>query len=203
MMRHFSFPATTASEANTNSGLSSGFGRGSQSQNSRSYLKLILYCFFLPDCCPHTKLHPNWTKNIGVKMICMFLAQYKFPNQILSKLDEKRRRFTVGRLWQVSWVGLHVCSHLKLIICCSLPDVIPISYFIRIGLKKQSSNFRIFLPQFFFGKIHQSDIEYRSYSRSFCMVSLEPELSKIFLLLISIRHPKKSQNGSRTFANKN
>ena len=60
MMRAFAPFAATASDA-TMSGLGSGLSSGSQLQNSRSYLKLILCCF-LPNSCPHTKFHPNRTQ---------------------------------------------------------------------------------------------------------------------------------------------
>ena len=73
MMRAFSPSAATVFDATTTSGFGSGLSSGSQSKNSRSYLKLILYCF-LPNSCPHTKFHPNWTKNIEVKMISYWLV---------------------------------------------------------------------------------------------------------------------------------
>ena len=63
MMWAFNPSAATASDATNTSGLGSGFNSG-----SRSYLKLIICCF-LPNSCPHTKFHPNWTKNIEVKKI--------------------------------------------------------------------------------------------------------------------------------------
>ena len=76
--------ATAASAATTSaataSGLGSGLGSGSWSKNSRSHFKLILCCF-LPNSCPHTKFHPNRTKNIEVK------------------------RFAIGRLWLVGPVS--------------------------------------------------------------------------------------------------
>ena len=62
MMRAFAPSATTASDPTTSSGFGSGLSSGSQSKNSHSYLKLILYCC-LPNGCQHTKFHPNWTKN--------------------------------------------------------------------------------------------------------------------------------------------
>ena len=68
MMGAFPPSAATASDATTTSGFGSSLGSGSQSKHSRSYLKLILCCF-LPNSCPHTKFHPNWTKNIEVKKI--------------------------------------------------------------------------------------------------------------------------------------
>ena len=46
MMRAFGPSAATTSDATTTSGLGSGLSSGSQLQNSRSYLKLILCCFF-------------------------------------------------------------------------------------------------------------------------------------------------------------
>ena len=70
MMRAFAPSAVTAT---TTSGFGSGLGRGRQSKNSRSHLKLILCCF-LPNSCPHTKFHPNWTKNIEVNKIGHRLA---------------------------------------------------------------------------------------------------------------------------------
>ncbi len=69
-MRVFAPSAVTAT---TTSGFGNGLGRGSQSKNSRSHLKLILCCV-LPYSCPHTKFHPNWTKNKEVKMISYRLA---------------------------------------------------------------------------------------------------------------------------------
>jgi len=74
MMRAFPPSAATAS------GFGSGLGSGSQSKNRRSYLKLILCCF-LPNSCPHTKFHPNWTKNIEVKMISYRLASVGWSGQ--------------------------------------------------------------------------------------------------------------------------
>merc|ERR1712163_83417 len=73
MMRAFPPSVATASDANTTSGFGSGLGSGGQSKNRRSYLKLMLCCFLL-NSCPHAKFHPNWTKNIEVKMICYWLA---------------------------------------------------------------------------------------------------------------------------------
>ena len=80
MMRAFPPSAATASDATTTSGFGSGLGSGSQSENRRSYLKLILCCF-LPNSCPHTKFHPNWTKNIEVKMISYWLALVGWSGQ--------------------------------------------------------------------------------------------------------------------------
>ena len=60
----------TASDASPTSGLGSTFGSALQSETSPSYLKLFLCFFFLPNSCPHTKFHPNRTKNIEVKKIC-------------------------------------------------------------------------------------------------------------------------------------
>ena len=45
----------------------------SQSKSSCSYLQLILWCFS-PNSCPHTKFHPNRTKNIEVKKIGFWSA---------------------------------------------------------------------------------------------------------------------------------
>ena len=59
----FAPSAATASDATTTSGLGSGLSSGSQSKNSRSYLKLILCCF-LPNSSPFTKFNPNGTKNM-------------------------------------------------------------------------------------------------------------------------------------------
>ena len=73
MMRAFAPSAATDSDATTTSGFGSGLGSGNQSKNRHSYLKLILCCA-LPNSCPHTKFHPNWTKNIEVKMISYRLA---------------------------------------------------------------------------------------------------------------------------------
>ena len=80
MKRAFALSAATASDATTTSGLGSGLSSGSQSKNSRTYLKLIVCCF-LPNSCPHTKFHPNWTKNIEVKMISYRLASVGWSGQ--------------------------------------------------------------------------------------------------------------------------
>ena len=80
MMRAFAPSATNASDATTTSDLGSGLSSGSQSKNIRSYLKLIL-CYFLPNRCPHTKFHPNWTKNIEVEMISYPLASVGWSGQ--------------------------------------------------------------------------------------------------------------------------
>ena len=80
MMMVFPPSAATASDATTTSGFGSGLGRGSQSKNSRSHLKLILCCV-LPNNCPHTKFHPNWRKNIEVKMISYRLALVGWSGQ--------------------------------------------------------------------------------------------------------------------------
>ena len=47
-------------------------------------------------------------------------------------------------------------------------------------------------------KLVKMELNY-SKARSFCMVSLDPELLSLFLLLISTRHPFGAQNG--TFPN--
>ena len=69
MMRAFRPSAATASDATTTSGFGSGLGGGSQSENRRSYLN------------PHPKFHPNWTKNIEVKMISHRLALVGWSGQ--------------------------------------------------------------------------------------------------------------------------
>ena len=53
---------------------------GNRSINSRSYLKLILCCI-LPDSCPHTKFHPNRTKEIKIKKIGYRLAFVGWSSQ--------------------------------------------------------------------------------------------------------------------------
>ncbi len=70
MMWAFAPSAVTVSDATTTSGLGCDLGSGSQSKNSRSYLKLILCCFFCS--CPHTKFHPNRTKDIELKRFAVF-----------------------------------------------------------------------------------------------------------------------------------
>ena len=80
MMRAFNPSAGTASDATNTSGLGSGFSSGSQLNSSRSYLKLII-CRFLPNSCPHTKFHPNWTKNVEVKKIGYRLASVGWSGQ--------------------------------------------------------------------------------------------------------------------------
>ncbi len=62
MMRAFAPSDANASDATTTS------DSGSQSKNSRGYIKLILCCF-LSDSCPHIKIHPNRTKNIEANTI--------------------------------------------------------------------------------------------------------------------------------------
>ena len=73
MMMMKAFAPSAASDATTTSGLGSGLSSGSQSKESRSYLKLIVCCFS-PNSCPHTKLYPNRTKSIEVKKIGYRLA---------------------------------------------------------------------------------------------------------------------------------
>ena len=73
MMKACSPSATTAFDATTASGFGSGLGSGSQLRNSRSYINLILYCF-LPNSCPYTKFHSNWTKDIEVEKNCYRLT---------------------------------------------------------------------------------------------------------------------------------
>ena len=80
MMRAFASSAANASDATTTSDLGSGLSSGGKSKNSFSYLKLILCCF-LPNSCPHTKFHPNWTKNIEIKMISYRLALVGWSGQ--------------------------------------------------------------------------------------------------------------------------
>ena len=87
MMRAFPPSAATASDATTTSGFDSGFGSGfgfgfgqSKNRRTRRYLKLILCCF-LPNSCPHTKFHPNWTKNIEVEMISYRLVSVGWSGQ--------------------------------------------------------------------------------------------------------------------------
>ena len=80
MMRAFPPSAATAFDAITTSGFGSGLGSGSQSKNSRSYLKLNLCCI-LPSSCPYTKFLPHRTKNIEVKMISYRLALVGWSGQ--------------------------------------------------------------------------------------------------------------------------
>ena len=80
MMWAFNPSAATASDATNTSGLGSGFSSGSQSNSSRSYLKLIICCF-LPNSCPHTKFYPNRTKNVEVKKIGYQLASVGWSGQ--------------------------------------------------------------------------------------------------------------------------
>ena len=141
-MRSFAPSDATASDAATTSGLGSGLSCGSQSKNSHSCLKLILCCF-LPNSCPDTKFHPNWTKNIDVKMIsyqsalvgwtgqskkAVFISNsfHLVFNPILAPKPnlieigwktQKLKRFVIGQLWYVSWVG-QKNSLFKLILCC-------------------------------------------------------------------------------------
>ena len=89
------------------------FGPSSESKNSRSHFKLILCCF-LPNSCPHTKFHPNRTKNIEVK------------------------RFAIGRLWLVGPVSQKIAvviSNSFYVAFC--PIVVHITNFIQIRLKTQ------------------------------------------------------------------
>ena len=99
MMRAFVPSAATASDATTTSGLGSGLSSGSQSNNSCSYLKLIQCCFLL-NRCPHTKLHPNWTKKIEFNKVG-------------------------NRLALVGWSGRskYSCIHFKLILFGFKPNI--------------------------------------------------------------------------------
>ena len=86
---------------------------------------------------------------------------------------EKIRHWSalVGQL--VSW-SKNSHSHLKLILCCSLPDIITqIKFHLNRMKNTEVPIFIIFDPQNFFEK------------SAFCMVSLDPELSKLFLVLMS------------------
>ena len=81
MMSAFALSAATASDAATTTrGLGSGLDSGSWWKNCHSYLKLIPCCF-LPNSCPHTKFHPNRTKNIEVKKIGYQLALVGWSGQ--------------------------------------------------------------------------------------------------------------------------
>ena len=66
MMRAFAPSAANASDATNTSDLGSGLSKGSQSKNSRCYLKLIVCCF-CSIISPHTKFHPNRMKNTEVE----------------------------------------------------------------------------------------------------------------------------------------
>ena len=79
-MRAFALSARTVSDATTTSGLGSGFSSSSPSNSSRSYLKLIICCFLL-NSYPHTKFHPNRTKNVEVKKIGYRLASVGWSGQ--------------------------------------------------------------------------------------------------------------------------
>ena len=72
--------AATASDATTTSGFGSGLASVGQSRNSLRNLELILCCF-LPNSCPHTKFHPNRTKNIEVKKIGHWLMLVGWSGQ--------------------------------------------------------------------------------------------------------------------------
>ena len=84
----------TASATTTTSGLGVGLGSDSWSKNSPTNFKLISCCFF-PISYPHTKFHPNRTKNIEVKKIRYYLA-------LVGRSDQSKNS----------------CSHLKLNLCC-------------------------------------------------------------------------------------
>ena len=90
------------------------------------------------------------------------------------------------------------CGHLKLILCCSLPHVIPhIKFHLNRMKNTEVPIFEFWDPQIFFWKLRWSQT---IKARTFCMVSLDPELSKLFLVLMSTRHSSGSQNGP-TFPN--
>ena len=170
-MRAFAPSAVTFT---TTSGFGSGLGRGSQSKNGCSYLKLILCCF-LPNSCPHTKFHPNWTKNKEVKMLSYWLASvswsgqsknssihFKFilfcflaPNQIKSSQNRMKNAVEKIHHWSalVGQLGRskNSRSHLKLILCCSLPDIIPqIKFHLNRMKNTEVPFFEILDPQNFF-----------------------------------------------------
>ena len=177
MMWAFNPSAATASDATNTSGLGSGFSSGSQSNSSRSYLKLII-CSFLPNSCPHTKFHPNWTKNIEVKMISYWLASvgwsgrsknscilfklilFRFQPNISSETKSNQNRMKNAEVEKIRhWSALvgqlgrskNSRGHLKLILCCSLPDII---HHIKFHLNRMKNTevpiFEIFDPQIFF-----------------------------------------------------
>ena len=79
------------------SALVSRFGR---SENSLSHFKLILYCF-LPNISPRTEWYSNWIKNTDVKNICYGLVLVGRSSQAKNSRSQT--------------------SHLKLMVCCSLP----------------------------------------------------------------------------------
>ncbi len=85
MMGAFTPSDATASASDASSGLGSCLSSGNK-KNSRSYLKLILYCF-LPNSCPHTKFHPYQTKNIEVKKIGYRLALNGWSGQSKNSCD--------------------------------------------------------------------------------------------------------------------
>ena len=88
-----------------------------QSKNSQSYFKLNPCCF-KPNKSPWIKLNQNWIKNTEVEKIRCWWA-------------------LVG---QLVW-SRNSRSHSKQILCCSLPNVTPITNFIQIGWKIQKFKF--------------------------------------------------------------
>ena len=101
MMRAFALSAATASDATTTNGL----GSGSQSKNSRSYLKLILCCF-LPNSCQHTEFHPIQTKDIDDDEIVLFNRKYNGYIKQCSKHRVTTTRKLLDSLIQIENFGL-------------------------------------------------------------------------------------------------
>ena len=70
-------------------------GRAGKSKNGRRHIKLILCCF-CPIISPHTKFHPNWTKNKEVRnfhfqSILVGRAGRSVTNSRLSNKHSKQR----------------------------------------------------------------------------------------------------------------
>ena len=72
--------AATASDDTDTGGLGGGISRGSQSDSSSSYLRLIICCF-LPSGCPHAEFYPNRTENVEVKRIDCRVASVGWSGQ--------------------------------------------------------------------------------------------------------------------------
>ena len=81
------------------------------------------------------------------------------------------------------------CSYSKLILFCSLPNVTPYNKFQPNWMKNAKVKiFKIFDPQNF------------KKARTFCLVSLDPEISILLKVLVSSEVPFCPENGS-TFPN--
>ena len=129
-------------------------GRSGHLKNSCIHFKLILYEFW-PNNSSQTKSNQNRMKNAEVAKIRQWSA-------------------LVGQLGR----SKNSRGHLKLILCCSLPDVIPHIKFHLIRMKNTDVQIFEILEIKNILKIRQNWTT--AATGAFCMVSLNPELSKLF-----------------------